>query len=179
MRVVTIGSLIFDVAHGNRHRLGLVTNSPPFCNIGIRNSLRQPLGRLNGQNRSGGCRFTMVNVADAFGIELADAARPAFAEAGFEIVYDTSYPLGSQDLSPVVKGAKESNPDAFVAFSYPPDTFGLTEQAKIEGLNTKVRLIIRRAYGFHSADATLALVMLAAGPINPQLPHDRTHVPAA
>ena len=29
-----------------------------------------------------------------------------------------------------------------------------------KGLNTKVRLLVRRAYGFHSADAALALVML-------------------
>ena len=43
---------------------------------------------------------------------------------------------------------------------------------RVEGLNTKVRLIIRRAYGFHSADAALALVMLAAGPINLRLPHE-------
>ena len=50
---------------------------------------------------------------------------------------------------------------------------------RVEGLNTKVRLIIRRAYGFHTSDAALALVMLAAGPINLQLPHERTHVPAA
>jgi branched-chain amino acid transport system substrate-binding protein len=76
----------------------------------------------------------MVNVADAFGIELADAARPLFAEAGFEIVYDSSYPLGTPDLSPVVKGAIAAAPDAFVAWSYPPDTFALTEQAKIEDM---------------------------------------------
>lgn len=30
----------------------------------------------------------------------------------------------------------------------------------IEGLNNKARLITRRAYGFHSADATLAMIML-------------------
>ena len=42
-----------------------------------------------------------------------------------------------------------------------------------EGLNNKVRLIIRRAYGFHSADAALALVMLGAGPITLTLPHER------
>ena len=30
-----------------------------------------------------------------------------------------------------------ANPDAFVAWSYPPDTFGLADQAKIEGLNVK------------------------------------------
>ena len=81
-----------------------------------------------------GNRIAMVNVADAFGIELAAAARPLFADAGFEIVYDTSYPLGTQDLSPVVKGAKAANPNAFIAWSYPPDTFGLTEQAIIEDL---------------------------------------------
>lgn len=84
-----------------------------------------------------GNTVAMVNVADAFGIELAEAARPAMEEAGFEIVYDTSYPLGTQDLSPVVNGARDANPDAFVAFSYPPDTFGLTEQAQIAGLAPK------------------------------------------
>lgn len=43
----------------------------------------------------------------------------------------------------------------------------------IEGLNNKVRLIIRRAYGFHSAEAALALVMLSCGPVDLQLPHER------
>jgi transposase len=43
---------------------------------------------------------------------------------------------------------------------------------RVEGLNTKVRLIIRRGYGFHSPDAALALVMLGAGPIDLKLPHE-------
>ncbi|MPZ57768.1 MAG: ABC transporter substrate-binding protein [Rhizobiales bacterium] len=84
-----------------------------------------------------GNRVAVVNVADAFGIELANAGRPLFKQAGFEIVYDKSYPLGTQDYAPVIKAAKAANPDAFVAWSYPPDTFGLLEQAKIEGLNVK------------------------------------------
>jgi branched-chain amino acid transport system substrate-binding protein len=84
-----------------------------------------------------GDRVAMVNVADAFGIELAEVALPQMEAAGFEIVYSTSYPLGTSDLSPVVKGAKAANPDAFVAWSYPPDTFGLTAQAKIEELDVK------------------------------------------
>lgn len=84
-----------------------------------------------------GNTVAMVNVADAFGIELAEAARPQFEAAGFKIVYDSSYPLGTQDLSPVINGARDSNPDAFVAWSYPPDTFGLTEQAQIAGLSPK------------------------------------------
>ena len=77
----------------------------------------------------------MVNVADAFGIELAGVAREMLPAAGYEIVFDKSYPLGTADLSPVIKGAKAAQPDAFVAFSYPPDTFALTEQAIIEDLD--------------------------------------------
>ena len=37
-------------------------------------------------------------------------------------------------------------------------------QGRTEALNNKVRLITRRAYGFHSAKAALALVLLTCGP---------------
>ena len=50
---------------------------------------------------------------------------------------------------------------------------------RVEGLNNKVRLIIRRGYGFHSATAALALVMLACGPITLTLPHERHTTQAA
>jgi len=42
-----------------------------------------------------------------------------------------------------------------------------------EGLNRRVRLIVNRAYGFHSANAALGLIMLTLGPINHVLPHER------
>jgi transposase len=42
-----------------------------------------------------------------------------------------------------------------------------------EALNNLVRLIIRRAFGFHSAEAALALAMLTCGPITLLLPHER------
>ena len=44
--------------------------------------------------------------------------------------------------------------------------------ARTEGLNGHVRLITRRAYGFHSPQAALALVMLSCGPIQLRLPHE-------
>jgi transposase len=50
---------------------------------------------------------------------------------------------------------------------------------RVEGLNTKVRLLVRRAYGFHSADAALALVMLSCGPIDLTLPHEQSTAQAA
>jgi branched-chain amino acid transport system substrate-binding protein len=99
-------------------------------------SVAEVLKKMRDEKKIGN-KVAMVNVADAFGIELANAGRPVFKNAGFDLVYDRSYPLGTQDLSPVVKGAKSANPDAFVAWSYPPDSFGLADQAKIEGLNVK------------------------------------------
>ena len=45
---------------------------------------------------------------------------------------------------------------------------------RAEGLNSLVRLIIRRAHGFHSPEAALALVMLTCGPIELRLPHEQS-----
>jgi transposase len=42
--------------------------------------------------------------------------------------------------------------------------------ARSEALNNKVRLITRRAYGFHTAKAALALVLLSCGPTTLQPP---------
>lgn len=115
-----------------------------------------------------GSKVAMVNVADAFGIELAEVAKPQFEAAGFEIVYETSYPLGTQDLSAVVKGAKDSNPDAFVAWSYPPDTFGLTAQAKIEQLGVKAfYTAVATAFpAYYGANGAAAEGVLGAGGVH-------------
>jgi transposase len=48
-----------------------------------------------------------------------------------------------------------------------------------EGLNTRAGPIVRRDYGIHSADTALALIMLGAGPIDLQLPHERPPAQAA
>ena len=42
--------------------------------------------------------------------------------------------------------------------------------ARIEAINTTLRLICRRAYGFHSAEALIALAMLTVGGLRPSLP---------
>ena len=139
---------------------------------GMVNGVRDALIQMRDKGQIGN-KVAMVNVADAFGIELAAAARKILPAAGFELVYDKSYPLGSPDLSPIVKGAKATKPDAFVAWSYPPDTFALTEQAIIENLDTKA---------FYTAVATCfpAYVkkfsaktvqgVLGAGGVNPDTP---------
>lgn len=45
--------------------------------------------------------------------------------------------------------------------------------SRSEALNAKVRLVVRRAYGFHSAQAVAAMVMLCCGPIELLLPHEK------
>jgi branched-chain amino acid transport system substrate-binding protein len=85
-----------------------------------------------------GDKIAMAAVGDQFGIEQSTAAREGLKKAGFNLVYDKSYPFGTQDLQPIVKEAQAANPDAFIAFSYPPDTIGLTDQSKVAGFSPKV-----------------------------------------
>jgi branched-chain amino acid transport system substrate-binding protein len=85
-----------------------------------------------------GPNIAMISIADGFGIDLSQAARKGFTDAGFKLAYDKSYPIGTQDLSPLIGEAQRSGADTFVAFSYPPDTMALTEQAKVASYAPKV-----------------------------------------
>ena len=82
-------------------------------------------------------KVAVVSVADGFGIDLISGARPAFEEAGFELVYDESYPLGTSDFAAIMSEAQGSGADSFVAFSYPPGSFGMTKTAQSMGYNPK------------------------------------------
>lgn len=80
----------------------------------------------------------MISVSDGFGIDLSKAARAGFEKAGFKLVYDKSYPVGTQDMSPLIGEAQRSGADTFVAFSYPPDTVAINDRAKIANYAPKV-----------------------------------------
>lgn len=84
-----------------------------------------------------GDTIAMVNIADGFGVELATAMRLAAPQRGFKLVYDKSYPIGSQDLSPMLNEIKALKPEVFVAFSYPPDSVLIVEQSRVLSLNPK------------------------------------------
>ncbi|MCW5745557.1 MAG: amino acid ABC transporter substrate-binding protein [Alphaproteobacteria bacterium] len=86
-------------------------------------------------------KIAMVSIADGFGIDLSKAAREGFTKAGFKLAYDKSYPIGTQDMSPLIGEAARSGADSFVAFSYPPDTIALTDQAKIASFAPKVMFL--------------------------------------
>jgi branched-chain amino acid transport system substrate-binding protein len=88
-----------------------------------------------------GPNVAMISISDGFGIDLSQAARKGFTDAGFKLAYDKSYPIGTQDLSPLIGEAQRSGADTFVAFSYPPDTMALTEQAKVASYAPKVMFL--------------------------------------
>ena len=100
-------------------------------------ALGQVLGKLKSENKINN-KIVMFSVADQFGAELSSGATPVLQQAGFEIVLRKSYPLGSADLTNEIKEAKASAADTFVAYSYPPDTFMLTNTAITQGYNPKV-----------------------------------------
>jgi branched-chain amino acid transport system substrate-binding protein len=86
-------------------------------------------------------KIAMIAVGDQFGIEMSSATRAGLKKAGFELVYDKSYPFGTQDMQPVLKDAQAANPDVLLAFSYPPDTFAITDTAKVIAFNPKVLFV--------------------------------------
>jgi len=85
-----------------------------------------------------GDTVAMTHVTDAFGLELSNAARRALGAAGFKLAYDKGYPLGTSDLAPIISEVERAGADTYLGFSYPPDTVGLTEAARVRGFNPKV-----------------------------------------
>jgi branched-chain amino acid transport system substrate-binding protein len=105
-------------------------------NEGVDNLL-SVLSKLKQEGKIGDT-IAMVSVADQFGIELVTAAREGFKKAGFKVLYDKTYPIGTQDMQPLIKEAMDTKADTFVAFSYPPDTIAITETSRVLNFNPKV-----------------------------------------
>jgi branched-chain amino acid transport system substrate-binding protein len=83
-------------------------------------------------------RVAIIHVADQLGVEMAAAMQEACKKEGVEIIYFKSYPLGASDLSPQIREMMALNPDAFFAFSYPSDTFMVTEQSHVLGFSPPI-----------------------------------------
>lgn len=80
----------------------------------------------------------VIYMDDLLGLENMAAFEPAARAKGLEIVEKKSYPLGVKDLSPVLRGIKEKNPDAFAGLTYPPDTILASKQAKEISFNPRL-----------------------------------------
>ncbi len=80
----------------------------------------------------------VVYVDELFGLEQFAGLEAALNQKNIQIIEKKSYPIGVKDLQPVLNDIKVKNPDAFIALSYPPDTFLITGQSKAIGFNPKL-----------------------------------------
>lgn len=79
----------------------------------------------------------IIYMDDLFGLENFAALNQALKGTSIQVLERKSYPLGVKDLSPVLRGIKDMNPDAFIGITYPPDTFLASKQCKEIGFNPK------------------------------------------
>ncbi|MGE0257436.1 MAG: amino acid ABC transporter substrate-binding protein [Alphaproteobacteria bacterium] len=68
----------------------------------------------------------------------ADGARRNAKAAGFEIVYDKTYPPNTTDFTPIVRAIDAANPDIVLSLSYPPDAVGMVRAVSEIGLKAKL-----------------------------------------
>jgi len=98
---------------------------------------------LNKQKSAGQInnKLVLLSVGDQFGAEFSAGVGAGLKSAGYDIVLQKSYPLGTKDLTTEIKEAKASGADTFIAASYPPDTFLLTSTAITQGYNPKIYFV--------------------------------------
>jgi branched-chain amino acid transport system substrate-binding protein len=111
---------------------------------------------------------------DLHGIEYASGVVPALAGAGVDVLLYKSFPLGSADLSPLLKQMKAANPDAAFFFCYPDESFLITKQAIEVGFSPKLFYCTigiafspyREMFGANVVEG-----VMGAGAWNPKVPY--------
>jgi len=83
-------------------------------------------------------KVALIYIADGFGIEWSETTKPLMQSKGIDISVLKSYPLGVQDLSPLLKTIRAADVDALLAMSYPPDTLLITKQLRELDYNPKL-----------------------------------------
>ncbi len=103
--------------------------------------LQQPQPMMNALvellKANGARTAAVIYVDDLFGLENYAALKVAAGGSGISLVEEKSYPGGVKDLSPVLRGIKDKNPDAFIGLSYLQDTILASRQSKEIGFNPK------------------------------------------
>jgi branched-chain amino acid transport system substrate-binding protein len=119
-------------------------------------------------------RVALIYTAAAYGIEHTNVIKPMLSEAGIKVDILKNFPMGTPDLMPLLKEIKAANVDALLGFTYPPNTFLITQQAKVIGLNPKVfYLSVGVAFPSYKGKFGAAMVEGVMGPgvWNPNVPY--------
>ncbi len=115
----------------------------------------------------------LVYVADLFGIEGSEQMEIQLKKTDIKMAMKKSYPLGVNDLSPLIKTIKAKNVDGVLAYSYPDSTFLLTKQMMALNYNPKLLFFgvgqhypdYRDSFGAEAVEGVMGL-----GAWNPKVP---------
>jgi branched-chain amino acid transport system substrate-binding protein len=106
-----------------------------------------------------GLKTVALAAADAeFAQNAVAGARKLAQEAGFQVVYDKSYPPPTTDFAPIVRAIQATNPEVVYVASYPPDSVGMVKAANELGLKTKL-------FGGGMVGLQFAAIMKNLGPM--------------
>ncbi len=80
----------------------------------------------------------ILYIQDLHGVEYNEVAQKELPKRGIKIIAAKTFPLDQQDFTPLLKEAKASGADAFLAFLYPQNAFPATGQSMEIGYSPKV-----------------------------------------
>jgi branched-chain amino acid transport system substrate-binding protein len=80
-----------------------------------------------------------ITAADSeYSRNCSDGGRDTAKAVGLKIVYDRTYPPGTNDLSPIVRAIQATNPDIVLVCSYPIDSVGMVRAVNEIGLQPMI-----------------------------------------
>ena len=82
--------------------------------------------------------LAMVGADAEFPRNAMEGARAQAKQYGLKIVYDKTYPPTTADYTPIVRAVAATNPDIFLACSYPPDSVGIIRATSEVGFKPKL-----------------------------------------
>ena len=82
--------------------------------------------------------LAMVGADAEFPRNALEGVRTKAKQYGLKIVYDKTYPPTTADYTPIVRAVAATNPDIFLACSYPPDSVGIIRATSEIGFKPKL-----------------------------------------
>ena len=93
--------------------------------------------------------LAMVGADAEFPRNAMEGVRNIAKKDGLKIVYDKTYPPTTADYTPIVRAMAATNPDIFLACSYPPDSVGIIRASERNRLQAEA---LRRRHGRPAGD---------------------------
>jgi branched-chain amino acid transport system substrate-binding protein len=82
--------------------------------------------------------LALVGADAEFPRNAMEGVRNICKKVGLKLVYDKTYPPTTADYTPIVRAVAATNPDAFFACSYPPDSVGIIRASSEIGFKPKI-----------------------------------------